>query len=89
MYYFRFTHPDGSTHVWINMESVHAASQAADGKVTLHTPTFTVEVDGEQFEKALSKVETTTSVLCPLVTRLTQAIDRLSVRIPTSIRLHM
>ena len=49
MNYVKFTHPDGSTHVWVNLEAVHAVNPSGEGKVTVHTPTFTVEVDNGVF----------------------------------------
>ena len=89
MNYVKFTHPDGSTHVWVNLEAVHAVNPSGEGKVTVHTPTFTVEVDRGQFEKAVSRESLELPAIGSLVTRLIQALDRLSVRIPTSIRLHL
>jgi hypothetical protein len=56
--------------------------------MTLHTPSMSMEVDAKQFEQAVGRTGAEEQ-LPSLVVRLTQALDRLSVRIPSSIRLHM
>ena len=88
MNYCKFTNPDGTTLAWVNLDTVHAAHPSKEGRVTLHTPTFTIEVDGSQFEEAIKKPQYEKE-LCGMLVRLTQAIDRMAVRIPSSIRLHM
>lgn len=89
MNYVKFTHPDGSTHVWVNLDAVHAVNPSGEGKVTVHTPTFTVEVDREQFEKAIKGIPESNSVISAAVSRLVLALDRLAIRVPSSIRLHL
>ena len=88
MNYCKFTNPDGTTLAWVNLDTVHAAHPSKQGRVTLHTPTFTIEVDASQFEEAIKKPQQERE-LCGMLGRLTQAIDRMVVRIPSSIRLHI
>ena len=89
MNYYQFTNPDGSTQIWVNLEAVHAANPSKEGRVTLHTPTFTIDVDEKQFKEAIKGSAERKADYSSVLSRLTQALDRLSVRIPSSIRLHM
>ena len=89
MNYQRFTNPDGSTCCWVNLDAVFAARPAADGKVLLQSSSLSVEVDAMQFEEALKKTGQNQRDMSSIINRLIQAIDRLGVRIPTSIRMHM
>ena len=89
MNYHKFTGPDGQVSAWVNLDAVYLATPSKDDKIILHTPSFTVEVDRGQFEKAVSRESPEMPAIGSLVTRLIQALDRLSVRIPTSIRLHL
>ena len=89
MNYQRFTNPDGSTNCWVNLDAVIAARPAADGKVVLQSASLSVEVDALQFEEALKKTGQNQRDMSSIINRLIQAIDRLGVRIPTSIRMHM
>lgn len=88
MNFKRFTLPDGSTDCFVNLDQVIAAKPSGDGKMTLYTPSMSMEVDAKQFEQAVGRTGAEEQ-LPSLVVRLTQALDRLSVRIPSSIRLHM
>lgn len=89
MKYQRFTNPDGSTCCWVNLDAVLAARPTEDGKVVLQSASLSVEVDALQFEEALKKTGQNQRDMSAVINRLIQAIDRLSVRIPTSIRMHM
>ena len=89
MNFKRFTLPDGTTDCFVNLDQIVAAKPAAGGKVSLHSPSMTVEVDARQFEEAVSEKASKTDSVSPMVNRLIQSIDRLSVRIPSSIRLHV
>ena len=89
MNYQKFTNPDGTVDCFVNLDAIVAAEPAENGKVELLSATHTVMVDAAQFEKAVSAKNTATEKLGQLIGRLTQAIERLCIRIPTSIRLHM
>lgn len=89
MNYQRFTNPDGSTCCWVNLDAVFAARPTEDGKVLLQSSSLSVVVDSSQFEEALKKAGQNQRDTSSVLVRLIQAIDRLGVRIPTSIRLHM
>lgn len=89
MNYQKFTNPDGTVDCFVNLDAVVGAKPDGNGKVVLLSATHTLMVDAAQFEKAVSAKDSGTEKLGQLVSRLTQAIERLIVRIPTSIRLHM
>ena len=89
MNYQKFTNPDGTVDCFVNLDAVVVAKPDGKDKVVLISAVHTVMVDAVQFEKAVSAKDSGTERLGQLVSRLTQAIERLIVRIPTSIRLHM
>ncbi len=89
MNYLKFTNQDGTVDCFVNLDAVVVAKPDGKDKVVLITAAHTVMVDAAQFEKAVSAKDSGTERLGQLVSRLTQAIERLIVRIPTSIRLHM
>ena len=89
MNYQKFTNPDGTVDCFVNIDAVVVAKPDGKDKVVLISAVHTVMVDAAQFEKAVSLKDSGTERLGQLVCRLTQAIERLIVRIPTSIRLHM
>ena len=88
MHYHKFTNPDGSTKAWVNLDAALAVT-SSDDKVIVITPSGTVQVDASQFEAAIKSQQQDEKDTRAVLSRLTQAIDRLTVRIPTSIRLHM
>ena len=88
MNYKRFTRKDGTLDCYVNLDQVIAAYPSENGEsMTLQTPSAAVTVDAGQFEKAIA--EQPADALHTIVGRLIQAIEKLSVRIPTSIRLHI
>ena len=89
MNYQKFTNPDGTVDCFVNLDAVVVAKPDGKDKVVLISTAHTVTVDAAQFEKAVSAKDSGTERLGQLVSRLTQAVERLSVRIPTSIRLHI
>ena len=89
MNYQKFTNPDGTVDCFVNLDAVVVAKPDGKDKVVLISAAHTVMVDAAQFEKAVSAKDTATEKFGQLINRLTQAIERLNVRIPTSIRLHM
>ena len=89
MYHQKFTNPDGSTIAWVNLDAVIVANPTGEGKVSLHTSALNLEVSASQFEDALQKSQQAQKERSAVLCRLTQAIDRMTVRFPSSIRLHM
>ena len=89
MNFKRFTRPDGTTDCFVNLDQIIAAKPCDDGNISLHTPFMSVTVDAKQFEDAVAKTESTKDSMPGLLSRLTQAIDRLSVRIPSSVKLRI
>lgn len=89
MNYQKFTNPDGSTLAWVNLDAVIAAHPAREGRVSLHTAALNLEVISTQFEEAVQRSQQEQKDRNAVLTRLTQAIDRMTVRFPSSIRLHI
>ena len=89
MFYHRFTNPDGTTLAWVNLDTVIAAHPTKEGKVALHTASLNMEVSATQFEEAVKRCQQEQKDMSAVLNRLTQSIDRMAVRFPTSIRLHM
>lgn len=85
----KFKLSDGSTDCYVNLDAVVAAKPTDDGKVILHTNNLSLTVDMEQFEKAISEKDGTISAINSIVNRLVQAMDRMTVHFPTSIRMHL
>lgn len=85
----KFKLPDGSTDCYVNLDAVVAAKPAEDGKVILHTNNLSLTVEQEQFERAISEKDGTVSAFNSIVNRLIQAMDRMTVHFPTSIRMHL
>lgn len=84
----KFTLSDGSTDCYVNLDAVVAAKPAEDGKIFLHTNNLSIAVNAEQFEKAISKKNESPTEICSCINRLIQAMDRMTVHFPTSIRMH-
>lgn len=85
----KFTLADGSTDCYVNLDAVIAAKPAEEGKMFLHTSNMSIAVNAEQFEKAIASKTDKHSELCGCVNRLIQAMDRMTVHFPTSIRMHL
>lgn len=85
----KFKLSDGSTDCYVNLDAVVAAKPTEDGKIILHTSNLSLTVDGKQFEKAISEKDGTISSFASIVNRLVQAMDRMTVHFPTSIRMHL
>ena len=85
----RFTHPNGTTECFVNLDQIVAAKPAEDGRLILQGPEVDISVDAAQFEEAISKGDSHPETLIPVMNRLILALERLSVRIPTTIRMHM
>jgi hypothetical protein len=88
MNYFKFTNPDGTTDCFVNLDAFCSAKPGDDGKIILQSPETSLCVDAKQFEAAVARRKPA-DVYSGILNRLIQAIERLTVRIPTSIRLHM
>lgn len=84
----KFTLPDGGTDCYINLDAVVAAKPAEDGKVNIHTNNLSIVVDARQFENAINSTSET-SALTSVLKRLIEAMDRMTVHFPTSIRMHL
>lgn len=86
----KFTLADGSTDCYVNLDAVIAAKPSEDGKrINIHTAGMSLSVDREQFEKAVAPKGNPGADICSAVSRLIQAMDRMTVHFPTSIRMHL
>ena len=88
MNYCKFTNPDGTTDCFVNLDAFCSAKPGDDGKIILQSPEMLIPVDAKQFEAAIARREAA-DAYSGILNRLIQAIERLTVRIPSSIRLHM
>ena len=88
MNYFKFTNPDGTTDCFVNLDAFCSAKPGDEGKIILQSPEKSLSVDAKQFEAAIARREAA-DAYSGILNRLIQAIERLTVRIPSSIRLHM
>ena len=85
----RFYKENGALDCIVNLDEVVAAKPAEDGRMFLHTQNMSISVDAKQFEKAMEEKDEKIQSLVSVINRLIQAMDRMTVRIPTSIRMHM
>lgn len=90
MRFQKFTDGEGQLDCIVNMDAVVAARPSEDGKrMILHTEHMSLSVDRTQFEEAISAKDGRMAELSSLVSRLIQAMDRMTLHFPTSIRMHM
>jgi len=85
----QFKDTKGNVDKYVNLEKVESATPYGKDQVLLKTPTGSFAVDRKQFEDAIEKKNNDIDKLVSISRRLIEAIDRLSLRIPTSIRMHM
>jgi hypothetical protein len=85
----QFKDTKGNVDKYVNLEKVESATPYGKDQVMLKTPTSSFAVDKKQFEEAISKKSDDIDKLTAISRNIINALDRLSVHIPTSIRLHM
>ena len=87
----KFTNPDGSVLGFVNMDKVATAFPDRDGWVSLLNDKgeSLVKVPLDQFIKAAGAESPDIVSLRQTVMSLKTALERLTVHIPTSIRMHM
>ena len=84
-----FHNADGTLLCIINLDTVTSAEPAGDDMLLVHARDREYRVGRAEFEKAISEKDSDISTICSAVNRLTLAMERLTVHIPTSIRLHL
>ena len=89
MRFQKFYTPEGEIDCIVNLDTVVSAKPTDDGKIILNTGLSSVRVDMKQFEDAILAKDDRMVEIQTLVTRLIQAMDRMTVHFPTSIRMHM
>lgn len=84
-----FHNADGTLLCIINLDTVTSAEPAGDDILLVHADDREYRVGRAEFEKAISEKDSDISTICSTVNRLTLAMERLTVHIPTSIRMHL
>lgn len=84
-----FHNADGTLLCIINLDAVTSAEPAGDDMLLVHAGDREYRVGRTEFEKAISEKDSDISTICSTVNRLTLAMERLTVHIPTSIRMHL
>ncbi len=87
MYFYSFSNDDGSMLAFVNLDTIVYAEPSSKDKVILHSEECSIEVKRSEFEKAYKSRGG--DELPTMINRLIQAMDRLSIRIPSSIKLHL
>lgn len=85
----RFTGGDGKLIAAVNPEHIISATPSRDGYLSVHTCAGTYEVPQEQFERSMTSSEDELSRMNGSIARLITALERLTVHIPASIRMHL
>lgn len=84
-----FRNQDGSIDCIINMDSIIAATPSEEGKLLVHADGRSFQVDERQFMEAIEQKQSPAKEFGVKIERLIQAMDRMTVHFPTSIRMHM
>ncbi len=88
MNFYKFTNSDGSLLAYINMNHVISAQPNDDGTMKIYTlDSDSLDVSAQQFEKAVNM--NTSQDMAAVIRRLCDAVNKLTFRIPTSIRMRM
>lgn len=89
MRHHTFRNADGTLLCIINLETVTSAEPIDEETLLVHAGGREYRISRKEFEKAISEKDSEFSTVCSVVNRLTQAVERLTIHIPTSIRMHM
>ncbi len=88
MNFYKFTNSDGSLQAYINMNHVISAQPNDDGTMKIYTlDSDSIDVSAQQFEKAVDM--NSSQDLVAVIRHLSDAVNKLTFRIPTSIRMRM
>ncbi len=87
MNFYSFSNDDGSVRAIVNLDTIVYAEPAGQDKVTLHSEGCEIQVKMSEFEKASR--QRGGDEFPNLINRLIQSLDRLTFRIPSSIKLHL
>ena len=85
MNYMKFTNASGDER-YVNLENVTVVKITGD-KARVKIDEVVYEAPAEEFKKAIKPEKA--NEYSPVLMRLIDAINRLTIRIPSSIRLHM
>lgn len=85
----KFTGSDGKLIAAVNPEHIISAVPSRDGYLTIHTHAGAYEVPEEQMEKITEHTDDELTRINASIGRLITALDRLTVHIPSSIRMHL
>ncbi len=87
MNFYSFSNDDGSIRAFVNLDTIVYAEPSSEDRIILHSEECSIEVKKSEFEKA-SRMRGGDE-LPKLIKKLIEALDRLSTRIPSSIRMRM
>lgn len=86
---YTFHKDDGSEYCTVNMDRLDIATPVSDTKTMLQVGGLSVTVSTEEFRKAVSVKKDKMNEVTSIVNRLIQAMDRMTLHFPTSIRMHL
>lgn len=92
MAFITLKNAEGKLDCMVNLSAIVFAtpSSCSEDIITLHTiDGSTLDVDREQFERVLAGQGAPSKELSSKLERLIQALDRMTVHFPTSIRMHL
>lgn len=80
---------DGRCTYSVNMGTILYAETAEDGTTIVHFTGHDIQVNTESFNRAVKEATEGAEHLGPHITRLIQAMDRMTIHFPTSVRMHL
>lgn len=86
---YTFHKDDGSEYCTVNLDRLDIATPVSDDKVMLQVGGLSVTVSTEEFKTAMAGKDSSLKEFSSLVGRLIQAMDRMTMHFPTSIRMHL
>ena len=80
---------DGRCTYSVNMDIVLYAESSEDGITVIHLPGSDLKVKTDAYERAIEELNEGKENIGIHITRLIQAMDRMTVHFPTSVRMHL
>lgn len=80
---------DGRCTYSVNMDIVLYTESSEDGITVIHLPGSDLKVKTDSYERAVEELNEVKENIGALITRLIQAMDRMTVHFPTSVRMHL
>lgn len=80
---------DGRCTYSVNMDNVLYAESSEEGITVIHLPGSDLQVKTDAYERAVEEPTEVKENIGAHITRLIQAMDRMTVHFPTSVRMHL